>query len=126
MGTLLSIAAGGAIGAVLRHGAGLLALRTLGPDFPWATMGVNILGSFLMGICVGLFAHVGQPSHELKAFITVGLLGGFTTFSTFSLDTVMLWERGNIMAAGGYALASVAVSICALLAGLYLIRSISV
>jgi CrcB protein len=125
MGIILSIAAGGALGAVMRHGAGLLALRLLGPDFPWATMGVNILGSFLMGLCVGLFAHVGQPSHEMKAFITVGVLGGFTTFSTFSLDTVMLWERGDLMAAGGYALGSVVVSIAALMAGLYLIRSLS-
>jgi CrcB protein len=125
MGMIFSIAAGGAIGAVLRHGTGLAAMRLIGPDYPWGTLIVNIVGSFVMGLLIGLFAHLWQPSQDMKAFLTVGVLGGFTTFSSFSLDAVMLWERGNMIGAGLYVLASVAVSLVALIAGLYLMRSIS-
>lgn len=125
MGMLFSIATGGAIGAVLRHLTGMAALRLWGPDYPWGTLLVNILGSFIMGLLVGLFAHLWQPSQEMKAFLTVGLLGGFTTFSSFSLDAVMLWERGNMAGAALYVLSSVAVSLAGLVGGLYLMRSLS-
>ena len=125
MGIVFSIAAGGAMGAVLRHGVGVAFLRAFGPDYPWATVFVNIAGSFLMGALVGFLAHVWQSSQEMKAFLTVGLLGGFTTFSSFSLDAVMLWERGNILGAAGYVATSVLLSIAGLVAGLYLIRSVS-
>lgn len=126
MNMILSIAAGGAVGAVLRHFAGLASLRLIGPDFPWGTVFVNIIGSFIMGALVAVFAHVWQPAQEVKAFLTVGLLGALTTFSTFSLDTAMLWERGNLMATGLYVAGSVGLSIAALFAGLYLVRSVSV
>lgn len=122
---IFSIAFGGAIGAVLRHLAGLAALRAFGPSFPWGTMAVNILGSFVMGVLVAVFAHVWQPSADMKAFLTVGLLGGFTTFSAFSLDAVMLWERGDVAGAAAYVGGSVVLSVLALMAGLFLIRSVA-
>lgn len=123
MNMILSIAAGGAVGAVLRHFAGLAALRLMGPGFPWGTLCVNIAGSFVMGLLVGLFAHFWHPVQEVRAFLTVGVLGALTTFSTFSLDTAVLWERGQMMETGLYVAASVALSIAALFAGLFLVRS---
>lgn len=125
MTMILSIAAGGALGAVMRHSAGAAALRLFGPDFPWGTLAVNIIGSFVMGALVALFALAWQPGAEMKAFLTVGLLGGFTTFSAFSLDAVLLWERGQMLHALLYVGASVAVSILALAAGLWIVRQVA-
>lgn len=124
MSMVLAIASGGAIGAVLRHYFGLLAMHVAGTNFPWGTLGVNIIGSFLMGVLVSLFAHYWNPSQEIRAFLTVGVLGAFTTFSTFSLDVMTLWERGAIYAAAGYVLVSVILSIAALLAGMLIIRQV--
>lgn len=118
----LAVAAGGALGAVARHLTGLAALRLLGPHFPWGTLTVNILGSFLMGALIGALALRGHASPLLRAFLAVGVLGGFTTFSSFSLDAVTLIERRAHLAALGYVLASVLLSIAALIAGLRLIR----
>ena len=124
MNMIFAIASGGAIGAVLRHFAGMASLRMFGAGFPYGTLGVNILGSFIMGALISYFAHSWNPSQELRAFLTVGILGAFTTFSTFSLDAVTLWERGEAFAALAYVLASVILSILALFAGLFIIRQI--
>lgn len=119
---ILAIAAGGATGAVMRHflNAGIIALSGL--SFPLGILVINVFGSFLMGLLAGFFAHVYDPSQALKLFLSVGVLGGFTTFSAFSLDTVLLWERGDIVQSMGYVVCSIVFSIAALVAGLILIR----
>jgi len=122
---IVAIAAGGALGAVMRHGVNVGAAHVWGYDFPWGTLIVNILGSFIMGVLVSLFAHYGTPSQELRGFLTVGFLGALTTFSTFSLDTVTLFERGAYVAMASYSLVSVIVSILALFAGLLIVRQFS-
>lgn len=122
MNMIFAIAAGGAAGAVLRHLASAASLHFFGSGFPWGTLIVNVGGSFLMGALIAAFAHFGNPSQEVRGFLTVGFLGALTTFSTFSLDTATLWERGDILGAGGYVLVSVSASIAGLFAGLYLVR----
>ncbi len=124
MNMILAIAAGGAIGAVLRHFANMLALSVGGGTLPWGTLSVNIVGSFAMGALIAFFAHTGNPSPEVRGFLTVGLLGAFTTFSTFSLDFATLWERGASFMAMGYVMASVMLSIAALFAGMMLLRQL--
>ena len=121
---LLLVAAGGAIGASLRHLVNLASLRLAGPGFRWGTMAVNVAGSFAMGVFVELLARRFNASNELRLFIATGVLGGFTTFSAFSLDFAALWERGAMLAAAGYALASVAGALVAIFAGLALVRAI--
>ncbi|PWK69744.1 fluoride efflux transporter CrcB [Aminobacter sp. AP02] len=118
------VAVGGAIGASLRHVVNLLALRLMGPNFPWGTMVINIVGSFAMGLFIGWLARRGGASNELRLFVATGILGGFTTFSAFSLDFATLWERGSALPALGYAFASVISAILALFLGLWLARSI--
>lgn len=123
---LLLVALGGAIGASLRHLIGQIVLRLAGPGFPFGTMTVNIAGSFAMGLFVAwLTRRSGGTSNELRLFIATGLLGGFTTFSAFSLDVAVLWERGQAMAATFYVLGSVMLSVAALFAGLWLARSVA-
>ena len=126
MNMVLAIASGGAIGAVLRHFFGMLTMHVAGTNFPWGTLGVNIIGSFIMGLLIATFAHYWNPSAEMRGFLTVGMLGAFTTFSTFSLDVANLWEKGEAMAAMGYVFASVILSIAALFAGMLIIRQIFV
>ena len=121
---LLLVAAGGAIGAALRHLVNLASLRLVGPGFPWGTMAVNVAGSFAMGVFVELLARRFNASNELRLFIATGVLGGFTTFSAFSLDFAVLWERGPVLPALAYAITSVVGSILALFLGLWLARSI--
>lgn len=125
MNHLLIVAAGGAIGAGLRHLTGLAALRLLGVNFPWGTLSVNIAGSFLMGVFIELLALKLNSSNELRLFVATGMLGGFTTFSAFSLDVALLWERGAAMQAGAYIAASVLLSILALFAGLGIVRALA-
>ncbi|MGE0501726.1 MAG: fluoride efflux transporter CrcB [Rhizobiaceae bacterium] len=120
---LALVAAGGAIGAALRHLVNLGALRLLGPQFPWGTVAVNVVGSFAMGAFVALLARRIDASAEVRLFVATGILGGFTTFSAFSLDVAVLWERGAAMQAAGYALGSVAGSLAAIFAGLALVRA---
>ena len=121
-GTVLSVAAGGAIGASLRYLTGVAVLRIVGhTGFPLGIITVNVLGSFLMGLFVGLAAQRGLT--HLSPFIATGILGGFTTFSAFSLEAVNLYERGDLGQAALYITASVAFSILGLLAGLALARS---
>ncbi|MGO4405075.1 fluoride efflux transporter CrcB [Bosea sp. RAF48] len=118
---------GAGIGGVLRHGINLVSPRWLGMDFPYGTMAINILGSALMGVVVGWFAFragEGTP-HGLRLFLATGVLGGFTTFSAFSLDAVLLWDRGETMAAMVYVFGSVVVSLAALVGGLAVMRGLS-
>ena len=123
--TLVFVGAG--IGGVLRHGVNIAALRAFGPGFPWATLGVNVAGSFVMGILAGWLAlkAPGDLAHPLRLFVGVGVLGGFTTFSAFSLDLVILWQRGETWFAITYMGGSVTLSIAGLIAGLALVRAVS-
>ncbi|MCV3209525.1 fluoride efflux transporter CrcB [Mesorhizobium sp. YC-39] len=120
---LLLVATGGAIGAGLRHVANFVALRLVGPNYPWGTMAINVVGSFVMGLFIATMMRRGG-SAELRLFVATGILGGFTTFSAFSLDFATLWERGATLPAFGYALASVIGAIIALFLGLWLARSL--
>lgn len=122
---LLLIAVGGALGASLRHLSGLALLRLLGPAFPWGTLFVNVIGSLAMGLLIGWLAKRTGTSTEIKLFLATGLLGGFTTFSAFSLDVANLWERGELNLAFGYVVSSVLFSIIAIFAGLWLSRTLA-
>ena len=121
--TIGAIALGGALGAVFRHGVNVAAFKVFGDGFPWGTLSVNVLGSFAMGILIAVFAHYWQPSPHVKVFLVTGLLGAFTTFSTFSLDISVMWERGALMPAAAYVMASLVLSVGALFLALALIRS---
>lgn len=125
MFNLLLVAIGGAIGASLRHLVNLTALRLVGSGFPWGTFAVNVAGSLAMGVFIELLARRFNASNELRLFVATGILGGFTTFSAFSLEFAVLWERGDTLPAFGYALGSVIVSLLALFLGLWLARSFS-
>ncbi|KRE14984.1 hypothetical protein ASE63_17180 [Bosea sp. Root381] len=118
---------GAGIGGVLRHGVNLVSPRWFGTGFPAGTMLINIAGSALMGLVAGWLAFRMQPdwSRHLGLFLTTGILGGFTTFSAFSLDAMLLWERGEAMLAAAYVAGSVVLSLAALGAGLALVRSLS-
>ena len=123
--TILSVAMGGALGALARYGVNIAAVAFAGHAFPWGTMSVNILGSFLMGALIAAMAHISVPVPDaLRIFVVTGFLGAFTTFSTFSLDSVTLWERGEMMQAVLYGGGSVILSIAALVLGLFVVRSI--
>ena len=119
--------AGAGIGGALRHGVNVACARACGPAFPWGTLTVNILGSLAMGLIAGwLLARADATwSQPLRLFLTTGLLGGFTTFSTFSLDTAVMWERGQAGLAAVYVAASVAGALGALALGLALARIVS-
>ena len=118
----IAVAAGGAIGAMARHGVSRVSLHMLGPNFPYGTLAANIAGSFSMGLVIIWLTAREPNSPALRAFLTVGLLGAFTTFSTFSLDVVTLYRDKTVMIAGAYLLASVILSITGLLAGIALGR----
>jgi CrcB protein len=123
MKMILAVAAGGAFGAIARYYAAGYVGRLIGADFPFGTLTVNVVGSFLMGVLVEVSALAWSPSPELRAMIAVGFLGAFTTFSTFSLDAVLLFERGQGLPAAAYVLFSVVLSIGAFFLALYLIRT---
>ena len=123
MPTLLQVALGGALGAALRWLAGLGVARLAGPGFPLATLGVNVLGSFLMGAFAALAARRGLG--HLAPFVMTGVLGGFTTFSAFSLEAVTLVERGRGGAAALYVGLSVGLSIAALALGAWAARGLA-
>jgi CrcB protein len=114
---------GGGIGAALRHGFNIGVARLLGTAFPYATLLINITGSFVMGLVAAYFAFKGDASQHWRLFLTTGILGGYTTFSAFSLDVALLYERGELELAALYVLLSVALSIGGLFAGLALVRS---
>lgn len=119
---LLIVSAGGALGAASRYLVFVSATRLLGPNFPFGTLIVNIVGSFAMGILVELMALVWDTSLQTRLFLAVGFLGAFTTFSTFSLDVAFLYERKAFALTAIYLLASVVLSIGAFFAALWLIR----
>ncbi len=116
---------GAGAGGALRHGFNLGAARLLGTGFPFGTLGVNVIGSFIMGLLAGYFAFRGDASQHWRLLLTTGVLGGFTTFSTFSLDVALLWERGDITNMMIYLAASVALSIGGLFAGLAIMRQLA-
>jgi CrcB protein len=120
---LLFVMLGGALGAGARHLVGRLMLSLLGASFPYGTLTINVVGGLAMGLLAGSLARVGAQGEAWRLFLGVGVLGGFTTFSSFSLETVVLAERGAIGLAAGYVLLSVAGSIAALVGGLTLARN---
>jgi CrcB protein len=122
MATLLQVGLGGALGAVARYLTGIAAMRLTGPGFPWATLTVNVAGSFLMGALVVILAQ--YSANRLAPLLMTGVLGGFTTFSAFSLDALTLWERGQAGLAAAYVAASVVLSLAAIAAGLLAARSL--
>ena len=124
MSGFLIVFLGAGLGGAARHGANLAALRLLGPGaFPWGTLLVNALGSFLIGAVAETFALRSGLPQAWRLFLTTGILGGFTTFSAFSLETVVLWERGEAGAAAAYVAASVGLSVGAVLGALVLVRA---
>ncbi|KZM48625.1 fluoride efflux transporter CrcB [Labrenzia sp. OB1] len=120
---LLLVMLGGGLGAGGRHLVSLATLRLFGTGFPVGTLSVNIIGSLVMGLFIGwLVSHETGGLQSLRYFFATGILGGFTTFSAFSLDTAVLWERGDTHLALIYVVASVLVSILAVFAGLMIMR----
>jgi CrcB protein len=123
MTKVLLVAVGGAAGSVARYLVGAAALRWIGPGWPWGTMTVNIVGGFLMGLLTGWLALKAAGQQEtLRVLLGVGILGGFTTFSAFSLDGALMIERRAYGQAFSYTAASVLIALAALFAGLYLAR----
>ena len=118
--TLLQVALGGAIGASARYLTGVATLRAFGPGFPVGTVVVNVAGSFLMGVLVVVLAQKGGT--RLAPFLMTGVLGGFTTFSAFSLDALTLWDRGQAGWAAAYVLGSVALSLAGIALGMAVAR----
>jgi CrcB protein len=114
---------GAGIGGALRHGVNVAAARLFGYDFPLGTLIVNVVGSFAIGLLAGYFALRPGVNQHIRLFLTTGLLGGFTTFSAFSLDAALLIERHSYGLAAGYVVGSVAASLSALFFGLALFRS---
>ncbi|WP_323796424.1 fluoride efflux transporter CrcB [Nisaea sp.] len=121
---LLAIACGGALGALARHKVGSVAMHLFGSGFPYGTIMVNIVGSFLLGLLAGGLAFRFSLPLEARAFLIVGFCGAFTTFSTFALDVATLTERGNLMLAGLYVALSVAGAIIAMFGGLAVMRGL--
>ena len=119
---LFLVMAGGAIGSGARYLTGRATLAAFGPGYPWGTLCVNLVGGLLMGVLVGVLARATMPQYDLRLLLAVGVLGGFTTFSAFSLDIVTMMQRGDWGPALGYCLVSVIGSIAALFAGLALTR----
>jgi CrcB protein len=123
MGTVFAIGLGGAIGALARYVVSSQITHLIGPGFPWGILIVNVLGCFAMGLIVELSVLRWSLTPELRAFLTTGVLGGFTTFSAFALDTALLSERGDMIATMLYVVGSVAGSVAALFVGLYVVRA---
>lgn len=125
MGGYLVVFVGGGLGAALRHGVNRASLAYLGPDFPYSTLFVNVVGGLLMGVLAELFLVKGGGSQDFRLFLTTGFLGGFTTFSAFSLDAALMWQRSDFAALGTYVVASVLLSITALFLGMAAIRALT-
>ncbi len=121
--TLVQVALGGAVGAVARYGTTHAFARVLGADFPYGTAFVNIFGSFLMGVLFVVLDQRGLMQHA--PLLLAGVLGGFTTFSAFSLEAFTLWENGGVLLAAVYVLGSVALSILALALGVMTMRAVA-
>ncbi|MCF2525430.1 fluoride efflux transporter CrcB [Bradyrhizobium sp. G127] len=118
----LLVFVGGGLGASLRHAVNVGCARACGVNFPYGTFVINITGSLVMGLVAGYLAFKGEASQPWRLFIMTGILGGYTTFSAFSLDSVLLYERGELGLAAFYVVGSVVLSIAGLVAGLALVR----
>jgi CrcB protein len=116
---------GAGIGGAMRHGVNVAAAALFGPGFPFGTLCVNIAGSLVMGLLAEWFALKFDPGQHWRLFLTTGILGGFTTFSAFSLDTALLYERGEPGLAALYVILSVLLSVGGLFAGLWLVRAMA-
>jgi fluoride exporter len=115
---------GGGLGSILRHAVNQASAAAFGINFPYGTLSVNIIGSLVMGLIAGWFAFRGAGGQLLQLFLTTGILGGFTTFSAFSLDAALLLDRGQTATGIFYALGSVAAGIICVFAGLAIMRSV--
>lgn len=124
MGFLL-VFIGGGIGSAFRHGVNMLAARHLAGVFPWGTLAINVVGCLLMGVLTEYFALRSHLSMELRLFLATGILGGFTTFSTYSLEVVLLDARGATLLAVLYAVGSVVLGVAALIGGMAAVRAMS-
>jgi CrcB protein len=122
MNAFLAVFLGAGIGGALRHAVNLAALKLLGSGFPFGTVAVNIVGCFVMGVAIEWFALKADPGQMWRLFLTTGILGGFTTFSAFSLDAALLIERGTYVMASVYILTSLIASVGGLFLGLLLVR----
>jgi CrcB protein len=118
------VAVGGALGSMLRYGVGRWAIVAMGHGFPFGTFAVNIIGGFLMGLLAGWLARFGDGGEDLRLLLGVGVLGGFTTFSAFSLEVYNMITRAEVALASAYAVSSVAGSVLAVLAGVWLMRAL--
>ena len=125
MNMILAVAAGGAIGAVLRLVVGRGMFYLMGSEFPWGTLVVNILGSFLVGLFVEILSLRFSLSHEWQGFIIIGVFGGFTTFSAFSLEVSLMIEKGDFSTAALYGLVSMFIGVLALFIGLFAGRALA-
>ncbi len=124
MFSYLIIFLGAGLGGAMRHGVNVAVTRAVGTGFPLGIMVINVTGCLVMGLIAGWFALRGQASQEWRLFLTTGILGGFTTFSAFSLDAAVLWERGEPVLTALYVLGSVVLSLAGVFAGLWMVRQI--
>ena len=115
---------GAGVGGTIRHFMNIHVARLLGTNFPWHTFAINVTGSLVMGLVAGWFAMRGAGGGHLRLFLATGILGGYTTFSAYSLDAVLLWERGEHLLAAYYVGGSVALSIVGLAIGLWFMRTV--
>ncbi len=113
---------GSGIGGALRHGVNQLITHFLGTKFPFGIITINITGSLILGLLTGYFAFKGEAPQHWRLFLTTGIVAGYTTFSTFSLDSVLLWERGDLLLSAVYIFFSVALSLAAIMAGIWIMR----
>ncbi len=128
MKELLLVGVGGAIGSVVRYLVGIAIIRVMGVAFPFNTLFVNVVGSFIMGVVIAALVKLDLPpayATQVRLFVAVGLLGGFTTFSSFSADVATLWERASYAECALYVAASVTLSIVSVFLGLYLVRRVA-
>lgn len=116
---------GAGFGGSLRHAVNVVAARLLGYGFPYGTLTVNVAGSLLLGLLAGWFAHRFDPGQSWRLFLVTGVLGGFTTFSAFSLDTAVLYERSGMAVAAFYVATSVGISLICVFLGLFAIRQLA-
>ena len=121
----LAVFIGGGLGAALRHGVNRASLAYLGPAFPYGTLSVNVIGGLMMGVLAELFLVKGGGSQDFRLFLTTGVLGGFTTFSAFSLDAALMWQRSDYVALASYIVVSVLLSISALFVGMAAVRGLT-
>ena len=125
VGGYLAVFVGAGLGGMLRHGVNRASLAYLGPAFPYGTLFVNIAGGMLMGVLAEFFLVKGGGSQEFRLFLITGFLGGFTTFSAFSLDAALMWQRSDYTALASYIVASVLLSIAALFIGMAAVRALT-